>query len=126
MENYPEMRGKWDLAKLPKCADPIEDSESLDQDGRATMSNGLCYSTSARGKNREAALDVIKFLVRKRHSGSREKMVLLSLLILAVKRPGAPHLIPTMKSWIWMLFSISSIMRCRPFIILPARNGRAR
>ena len=25
------------------------------------MSNGLCYSTSARGKNREAALDVIKF-----------------------------------------------------------------
>ncbi len=61
MENYPEMRGKWDLAKLPKCADPVEDSESLDQDGRATMSNGLCYSTAAHGKKRDIALDVIKF-----------------------------------------------------------------
>ena len=61
MENYPEMRGKWDLAKLPKCADPIEDGESLDQDGRATMSNGLCYSTAAHGKKRDIALDVIKF-----------------------------------------------------------------
>lgn len=61
MENYPEMRGKWDLAKLPKCPDPIEDSESLDKDGRATISNGLCYSTSAHGKNRDVALDVIKF-----------------------------------------------------------------
>ncbi len=61
MENYPDMRGKWDLAKLPKCADPIEDSESLDQDGRATMSNGLCYSTAAHGKKRDIALDVIKF-----------------------------------------------------------------
>lgn len=30
MENYPDMRGKRDLAKLPKCADPIKDSESLD------------------------------------------------------------------------------------------------
>lgn len=39
MENYPEMRGKWDIAKLPKCPDP------LSGDGRATMSNGLCYST---------------------------------------------------------------------------------
>ena len=61
MENYPEMRGKWDLAKLPKCAEPIEDGESLDQDGRATMSNGLCYSTAAHGKKRDIALDVIKY-----------------------------------------------------------------
>ncbi len=61
MENYPEMRGKWDLAKLPKCPDPIEDEESLDKDGRATISNGLCYSTGAHGKNRDIALDVIKF-----------------------------------------------------------------
>lgn len=30
-------------------------------DGRATMSNGLCYSTGARGKQLEAALDVIKY-----------------------------------------------------------------
>jgi len=55
MENYPNMRGKWDIAKLPKCPDP------LSGDGRATMSNGLCYSTGAHGKQLEAALDVIKF-----------------------------------------------------------------
>ncbi len=55
MENYPEMRGKWDIAKLPKCPDPVSG------DGRATMSNGLCYSTAAHGKQLEAALDVIKF-----------------------------------------------------------------
>ena len=61
MKNYPDMRGKWDIAKLPQCADPIEDGESLDKDGRATMSNGLCYSTGAHGKKLEAALDVIKF-----------------------------------------------------------------
>lgn len=61
MENYPEMRGKWDVAKLPRCTSPIEDEESLDIDGRATMSNGLCYSTAARGKKRDIALDVIKY-----------------------------------------------------------------
>lgn len=61
MEDYPNMRGKWDIAKLPKCADPIEDSESLDKDGRTTMSNGLCHSTATRGKKLDAALDVIKY-----------------------------------------------------------------
>ena len=61
MASFPKMRGKWDLAKLPKCADPIEDEESLDKDGRATMSNGLCYATAAHGRNRDAALDVIKY-----------------------------------------------------------------
>lgn len=55
MENYPDMRGKWDLAKLPRCPDPVSG------DGRATLSNGLCYSTGAHGKKLEAALDVIKF-----------------------------------------------------------------
>ncbi|MCM1149036.1 MAG: sugar ABC transporter substrate-binding protein [Butyricicoccus sp.] len=55
MENFPNMRGKWDIAPLPKCPDPVSG------DGRATISNGLCYSTSANGKNRDIALDVIKF-----------------------------------------------------------------
>lgn len=61
MKSYPDMRGKWDIAKLPKCTDPIEDGESLDKEGRATMSNGLCYATGAHGKKLEAALDVIKY-----------------------------------------------------------------
>ena len=61
MKSYPDMRGKWDIAKLPKCTDPIEDGESLDKEGRATMSNGLCYATAAHGKKLEAALDVIKY-----------------------------------------------------------------
>ena len=59
--NNPQMWGKWDLAKLPKCPDPIEGPESLDKDGRATISNGLCYSTAAHGKTRDIALDVIKY-----------------------------------------------------------------
>ena len=54
-ENFPEMRGKWNVAPLPKCPDPVQG------DGRATISNGLCYSTAARGKTRDIALDVIKF-----------------------------------------------------------------
>lgn len=61
MGNYPNMQGKWDIAKLPRCANPIEDGESLDKDGRATMSNGLCYATGAHGKKLEEALDVIKY-----------------------------------------------------------------
>ena len=55
MENFPEMRGKWDIAMLPMCPDPVSG------DGRATISNGLCYSTAAHGKTREIALDVIKY-----------------------------------------------------------------
>ena len=53
--SFPNMHGKWDIAPMPKCPDPVSG------DGRATISNGLCYSTAAHGKNREAALDVIKF-----------------------------------------------------------------
>ncbi|MCI8537892.1 MAG: sugar ABC transporter substrate-binding protein [Oscillospiraceae bacterium] len=52
---YDNMEGKWDIAPLPKCPDPASG------DGRATMSNGLCYSTAAHGKTRELALDVMKF-----------------------------------------------------------------
>ncbi|MEY8386531.1 sugar ABC transporter substrate-binding protein [Oscillospiraceae bacterium 38-13] len=54
-ENFPDMRGKWDIAPLPKCPDPASG------DGRATISNGLCYSTAAKGRTRDIALDVIKF-----------------------------------------------------------------
>lgn len=55
MQNYPEMVGKWDVAVLPRCPDPASG------DGRATISNGLCYSTAARGKNLEIVRDVLKF-----------------------------------------------------------------
>lgn len=55
MQNYPNMIGKWDVAVLPKCPNPVRG------DGRATISNGLCYATGARSKNLEAAKDVLKF-----------------------------------------------------------------
>ena len=54
-ENNAEMEGKWDVAVLPKCPDPVNG------DGRATISNGLCYSTGAHGKKLEYALDFLKF-----------------------------------------------------------------
>ena len=56
LQNNPEMEGKWDVAVLPKCPDPVEG------DGRATISNDLCYVTGAKGKNKEASLAFIKFL----------------------------------------------------------------
>ena len=55
MKNYPNMEGKWDVAVLPKCPDPASG------DGRATISNGLCYATSATGKNLETVKDVLRF-----------------------------------------------------------------
>ena len=61
MEDYPELHGVWDIAMLPKAPNPVHTEESLAQDGRACMSNGLCYSTGARGKNLEIVLDVLKF-----------------------------------------------------------------
>ena len=61
MENNPLMDNKWDIAKLPKAPNPVHTDESLDSDGRACMSNGLCYSTGAHGKKLDVALDVIKF-----------------------------------------------------------------
>lgn len=56
MENNKELEGKWDVAVLPMCPDPING------DGRATISNGLCYATGAKGKNLEIVKDVLKFL----------------------------------------------------------------
>ena len=53
--SYPNMTGKWDITYLPKCPDPASG------DGRATMSNGLCYSTAAHGKRLDTVLDVLKF-----------------------------------------------------------------
>ena len=55
MQNSKEMEGKWDVAVLPKCPDPVSG------DGRATISNGLCYATGAKGKNLEYAKDFLKF-----------------------------------------------------------------
>jgi len=55
MDNYPNMIGKWDVAVLPKCPNPAKG------DGRATISNGLCYATSATGKNFEIVKDVLRF-----------------------------------------------------------------
>lgn len=55
MENNRDIEGQWDIAVLPKCPDPVSG------DGRATISNGLCYSTGATGKKLEYALDFLKF-----------------------------------------------------------------
>jgi multiple sugar transport system substrate-binding protein len=55
MENNKDIEGQWDVAVLPKCPDPAKG------DGRATISNGLCYATGAKGKNLEYALDFLKF-----------------------------------------------------------------
>ena len=64
--SFPDMNGKWDIAPMPKCPDPVSG------DGRATISNGLCYSTAAHGKTRDVALDVIKFF------GTEEAQLLAS------------------------------------------------
>ena len=64
--SFPDMNGKWDIAPMPKCPDPVSG------DGRATISNGLCYSTAAQGKTRDIALDVIKFF------GTEEAQLLAS------------------------------------------------
>lgn len=55
MKNYPDMVGKWDVAVLPKCPNPESG------DGRATISNGLGYATSATGKNLEIVKDFLRF-----------------------------------------------------------------
>ncbi|WP_071429178.1 ABC transporter substrate-binding protein [Angelakisella massiliensis] len=56
MKNYPDMQGKWDVAVLPACPDPESG------DGRATISNGLCYATSAKNQDNEVVLDFLRFL----------------------------------------------------------------
>lgn len=53
---YPEMNGKWDVAVLPKCPNPAAG------DGRATISNSVCYATAEKGKNKALAMEFLKFL----------------------------------------------------------------
>ena len=55
MQNYPNMQGKWDVAVLPMCPDPASG------DGRATISNGLCYATSPVNENLDIVKDVLRF-----------------------------------------------------------------
>ena len=55
MKNYPDMVGKWDIAMLPRCPDPVSG------DGRGSISNGLCYSIAAKGKNLETVKEVLRF-----------------------------------------------------------------
>ena len=55
LKNFPDMVGSWDIAPLPKCPTPASG------DGRGTISNGLCYSTAAKGKNLEIVKDVLRF-----------------------------------------------------------------
>ncbi len=56
MTNYPDMQGKWDVAVLPKCPDPVSG------DGRATISNGLCYSTAYYNQDNETVMNFLKWL----------------------------------------------------------------
>ena len=56
MKNYPDMQGKWDVAVLPKAPNPVSG------DGRATISNGLCYATSAKNQDNAIVMDFLKWL----------------------------------------------------------------
>ena len=55
LQNYPDMVGKWDVAVLPKCPNP------MNGDGRATISNGLSYATTKTNKHLDVVMDVLKF-----------------------------------------------------------------
>ena len=55
LKNYPDMNGKWDVAVLPKCPNP------MNGDGRATISNGLSYATGANNKHLDVVKDVLAF-----------------------------------------------------------------
>ena len=55
LQNYPDMVGKWDVAVLPACPDPVSG------EGRATISNGLSYATGANNPHLDIVKDVLKF-----------------------------------------------------------------
>ncbi len=55
LQNNPELNGKLAVAALPKAPSPASG------DGRATISNGLCYATAANNKNMDVVKDVLKF-----------------------------------------------------------------
>lgn len=55
-KTYPDMNGKWDVAVLPKCPNPVSG------DGSAVISNSVSYATAEKGKNKELAMDFLAFL----------------------------------------------------------------
>lgn len=55
LQNNPDLEGKLQVAVLPKAPNPASG------DGRATISNGLCYATCANNKNLDVVKDVLKF-----------------------------------------------------------------
>lgn len=55
LQNNPDLNGKLQIAVLPKAPNPVSG------DGRATISNGLCYATGANNPNAEVVKDVLKF-----------------------------------------------------------------
>ena len=55
LKNNPNLNGKLQIAALPKAPNPESG------DGRATISNGLCYATGANNKNADVVKDVLKF-----------------------------------------------------------------
>ncbi len=55
LQNYPDMVGKWDVAVLPACPDPVSG------EGRATISNGLSYATGANNPHLDIVKDVLRF-----------------------------------------------------------------
>lgn len=55
-KTYPDRNGKWDVAVLPMCPNPVSG------DGRAVISNSVSYATAADGKNKDLAMDFLAFL----------------------------------------------------------------
>ena len=55
LQNNPDLNGKLQVAALPAAPNPVSG------DGRATISNGLCYAMSANNKHEEIVKDVLKF-----------------------------------------------------------------
>lgn len=51
-----DIAGKFDIAILPKCPNPVSG------EGRASIYNGLAYSTSTKGKNQAASVEFLKYL----------------------------------------------------------------
>ena len=72
------MVGKWDVAVLPACPDPMSG------DGRATISNGLCYATSSKNQDNETVMNFLKWL------GSEEAQTLQSSYGAAISGYEAP------------------------------------
>ncbi len=116
--SYPNMDGKWDIAKLPICPNPASG------DGRATISNGLCYSTAARGKNLEVVKDVLKYFGAE--EAQRLPMARQSPPITAPRILISRRLKRLAMTWISRSSRISSITASSVSTMLPARSGRAR